>query len=100
MTYALPMATASSGNVPFARKVAIAADRVQPVPWVWVVGILFPGKWRKLDPSKKIVVHCAAGSRSQMAAEYLVKQGFTDVCNLHGGIFAWIDEIDPTMSRY
>jgi rhodanese-related sulfurtransferase len=29
-----------------------------------------------------------------------MQQGFTNVYNLAGGIFAWIDQIDPSMSKY
>jgi sulfur-carrier protein adenylyltransferase/sulfurtransferase len=54
----------------------------------------------ELPREKKIVVHCRSGGRSHAAVELLLKAGFTDVHNLHGGIIAWIDEIDPTLARY
>lgn len=44
-----------------------------------------------LDPTKPILVYCAVGGRSQMAAQMLVHQGFKDVYHLQGGIDAWED---------
>jgi NADPH-dependent 2,4-dienoyl-CoA reductase/sulfur reductase-like enzyme/rhodanese-related sulfurtransferase/TusA-related sulfurtransferase len=39
---------------------------------------------------KEVVVLCAVGGRSFMAAQLLVREGFRDVRNLVGGIKAWI----------
>jgi hydroxyacylglutathione hydrolase len=39
---------------------------------------------------KEIVVLCAFGGRSFMAAQLLVRAGFSDVRNLVGGIRAWL----------
>ncbi len=52
------------------------------------------------DLSKEIVVHCKSGHRSQVAAEFLRKNGFRNVKNLIGGIDAWAKRIDPTLARY
>jgi hydroxyacylglutathione hydrolase len=41
----------------------------------------------KLD--EPIVVHCASGTRSSIAASLLLARGFSDVTNLVGGIEAW-----------
>ena len=38
---------------------------------------------------KEIVVLCAVGGRSMMAAQLLVREGFKDVRNLSGGIRVW-----------
>jgi rhodanese-related sulfurtransferase len=38
---------------------------------------------------KAIVVHCAGGYRSSMAASLLQRDGFTNVSELAGGITAW-----------
>ena len=38
---------------------------------------------------QKVVVHCAGGYRSSMAASMLRAQGYTDVQDLIGGIAAW-----------
>ena len=47
-----------------------------------------------------IVVHCKMGGRSAKATKLLLDHGFTRVQNLKGGILAWIDKIDPTLTRY
>ena len=43
----------------------------------------------ELDKNKTIVVICATGSRSAQVAQYLVKNGFSKVKNLVGGIMSW-----------
>jgi hypothetical protein len=35
----------------------------------------------------RIVVYCAVGYRSERIGEKLIKEGYTDVRNLYGGIF-------------
>jgi adenylyltransferase/sulfurtransferase len=55
---------------------------------------------RELDPQREIVVHCKVGGRSQMAAEFLAKNGFKKLHNLAGGIAAWSNEIDPSVRKY
>ena len=47
-----------------------------------------------------VVVQCKSGRRSMKAAETLLKHGFTKVVNLEGGILAWGEEIDPSISAY
>jgi monothiol glutaredoxin len=47
-----------------------------------------------------LVFQCHHGVRSQSAARYFVAQGFTNVCNLEGGIDAWSLEVDPSVRRY
>ncbi len=52
-----------------------------------------PDRIGELDKQKHIVVHCQAGGRSSRATEFLLSQGFTQVCNLTGGLNAWLREI-------
>lgn len=52
------------------------------------------------DHDQHIVVYCHHGMRSHNAAMWLRGQGYTNVSNLHGGIDAWADQIDPEMKRY
>lgn len=51
----------------------------------------------KLDPNKRIVVHCHSGVRSKQAAALLLNNGFKWVSSLRGGIVAWAQEIDPAL---
>ncbi len=39
--------------------------------------------------NQPIVVYCSVGYRSEKVTEKLIKQGFTNVKNLYGGIFEW-----------
>jgi rhodanese-related sulfurtransferase len=43
----------------------------------------------ELPQGRRIVVHCAGGYRSSMAASLLKLHGFEDVADLAGGIGAW-----------
>ncbi|MCU0340013.1 MAG: rhodanese-like domain-containing protein [Spirosomaceae bacterium] len=44
---------------------------------------------QKLPKNQPIVVYCSVGYRSEKVTEKLIKQGFTNVKNLYGGIFEW-----------
>lgn len=41
------------------------------------------------DKSTKIVVYCTLGIRSEIVAHKLIKEGYTNVYNLYGGILEW-----------
>lgn len=41
---------------------------------------------------QKIVVYCSIGARSQDIGKKLKEAGFTEVYNLYGGIFHWVNE--------
>ena len=41
------------------------------------------------DKNAKIVVYCSLGIRSETIAHKLIKEGYTNVYNLYGGIFEW-----------
>ena len=43
----------------------------------------------ELDPTRPVVVYCAGGYRSSIAASTLRAHGFTDVSDLLGGFTAW-----------
>ncbi len=46
-------------------------------------------------PAQPIVVYCSVGYRSSALAEKLQKAGFTNVWNLEGSLFAWVNEGRP-----
>ena len=52
---------------------------------------------RLADRSQPIIVHCASGARSAMAADVLQQMGFSDVRSLAGGIAAWSAAGLPTL---
>jgi monothiol glutaredoxin len=53
-----------------------------------------------LDRGTLLVFHCHHGFRSQAAAQHFVAKGFTNVCNVVGGIEAWSVTVDPKVPRY
>lgn len=44
---------------------------------------------REFDKDKRIILHCAGGGRSALAAQTLKEMGYKDVAHLDGGIAAW-----------
>jgi rhodanese-related sulfurtransferase len=54
----------------------------------------------ELDSAAHIVVHCHVGGRSAMAVNALRGAGFANAWNLQGGIRAWIQRIDSSLTDY
>ena len=49
-----------------------------------------------LDPDKRVILHCASGGRSALAAETLSEMGYTNVAHMDGGFTAWSEAGKPT----
>jgi monothiol glutaredoxin len=54
----------------------------------------------KLPRDTLLVFHCHHGIRSQSAGQHFVAKGFTNVCNVVGGIEAWSLRVDTSVPRY
>jgi rhodanese-related sulfurtransferase len=55
----------------------------------------------KIAKDKPVIMMCRSGRRSAAAIMQLEQQfGFANLANLHGGILAWADEIDPSIQVY
>jgi molybdopterin/thiamine biosynthesis adenylyltransferase/rhodanese-related sulfurtransferase/molybdopterin converting factor small subunit len=55
----------------------------------------------KIDKDRKVVIHCKMGGRSAKAIRELEEKfGFTNLYNLDGGILAYIDEVQPELTKY
>ncbi len=55
----------------------------------------------KISKTKKVIVHCRSGARSGAITQALETQmGYTNVYNLKGGILAYADEIDTSLTKY
>lgn len=49
----------------------------------------------EFDPGRRVVLHCASGGRSALAAAMLKELGYTNVAHMDGGIKAWADSGRP-----
>jgi len=55
----------------------------------------------RIAKDKKVIVHCKVGGRSAKAIQELQdKFGFDNLYNLKGGILAYIDEVQPELTKY
>ena len=55
----------------------------------------------KISKDQPVIVHCKMGGRSAKAIRELEeKYGFTNLYNLKGGIIAYIDEVQPELTKY
>ena len=59
-----------------------------------------PQRLGDLDKAVHTVVHCRSGARSANAVNLMRQSGFTNVWNVNGGILAWIDRIDSSLTPY
>jgi len=55
----------------------------------------------EVSKDKKVIIHCRSGKRSASIVMALEQQhNLTNLYNLKGGILAWIDEIDSSLTKY
>jgi sulfur-carrier protein adenylyltransferase/sulfurtransferase len=55
----------------------------------------------KIERDKPVVIHCKSGARSAKAIRELEEKfGYTNLYNLKGGILDYIDEVEPTLTKY
>ena len=54
-----------------------------------------PYHQQPLDPSARVILHCASGGRSALAAATLGEMGYERVAHLDGGIKAWKEAGKP-----
>jgi rhodanese-related sulfurtransferase len=55
----------------------------------------------KFSRDKQVVIYCRSGKRSGDAAYALERDfGFDNLYNLKGGILAYSDQIDPSLTKY
>jgi rhodanese-related sulfurtransferase len=52
---------------------------------------------RNVPKDAPIVVYCSVGARSEKIGAQLQQAGFTNVRNLYGGIFEWVNEGQPVV---
>ena len=44
-----------------------------------------------ISRDKKILIYCASGNRSALAADTMQQMGYTDVASMSGGFRGWVD---------
>lgn len=44
---------------------------------------------KEFDPEKRIILHCASGGRSALAAKTLKDMGYKNIAHMDGGVKAW-----------
>ena len=49
----------------------------------------------EFDPGRRVILHCAAGGRSALAADTLAQMGYANVAHLEGGFTAWKEAGQP-----
>jgi len=67
-------------------------------PFEWAMGTLpdselislpyLPGRLGELSPDTPVLVVCRTGNRSMVAAQFLLRNGFSNPANLYGGLAA------------
>ena len=57
----------------------------------------YPNREARLaDRAQPIIIYCATGGRSALAADALQQMGFTNVTSMAGGFNAWLEKGLPT----
>lgn len=59
-----------------------------------------PARLNELPRERPIACLCHHGGRSAQVTYFLLNQGYDEVVNLHGGIHAWSQEVDPSVPQY
>ena len=59
-----------------------------------------PQRLTEIDRTKRVLVLCHHGMRSQQVADFLVRSGYADVASVGGGIEAWSTTVDASIPRY
>ena len=55
----------------------------------------------KISKDKPVVIYCRTGNRSlQVVMQLQTMYGFDNLYNMKGGIYAWSDEIDASITKY
>lgn len=48
----------------------------------------------EIPHDKEVYLYCRSGNRSKQAAKILIKNGFTDLAHLEGGIMSWNGKLE------
>jgi len=54
---------------------------------------------KKIPKNTRIIVYCSVGYRSERIGEKLLSSGYTNVYNLYGGMFEWVNNDYPVVDK-
>ena len=57
----------------------------------------FAKRLAEVPKDRPVLVYCAVGSRSAQVVNYLARQGYPEIYNLSGGIYAWAQKGLPIL---
>ena len=57
----------------------------------------FVKRLAEVPKDRPVLVYCAVGSRSAQVVNYLARQGYPELYNLNGGIYAWAQKGYPVL---
>ena len=57
----------------------------------------FVKRLAEVPKDRPVLVYCAVGSRSAQVVNYLARQGYSEIYNLYGGIYAWAQKGLPVL---
>lgn len=58
-------------------------------------------RYQEIPQDKPVIIHCKSGRRSEMAVRFLQQMhGFQNLYNLDGGILAYANEVDSSLTTY
>jgi rhodanese-related sulfurtransferase len=57
----------------------------------------FAKRLAEVPKDRPVLVYCAVGSRSAQVVNYLARQGYSEIYNLSGGIYAWAQKGLPVL---
>ncbi len=53
---------------------------------------------KDISKNTPLVIYCSVGYRSEKISEKLIEQGYSNVSNLYGGIFEWVNQGNPVVT--
>ena len=57
----------------------------------------FVKRLEEVPRDRPVLVYCAVGSRSAQVVNYLARQGYPEIYNLYGGLYAWAQQGLPVL---
>ncbi len=52
---------------------------------------------KDVEKNARLIIYCSVGYRSEKITEKLIQLGFTNISNLYGGIFEWVNNCYPVV---